>query len=72
MHKHRAKTNTVRPFAGGLVSDRPDPGAHGWTTVYSVCSCGAERRSNVNGRFTEFGYWLEPVKRDSLAGEESR
>jgi hypothetical protein len=45
---------------GGPVSDRENPRAHGGIVEIDVCSCGAERRTNVNGLHRERGSWWRP------------
>jgi len=61
---HRAETWATRPFEGPVYKPVGDerPAAHGNVTLVETCRCGAERRTNVNGRHAEQGSWvLAPV-----------
>ena len=58
-HRHIAipsKTKTV-PFSGCVSPDRCVPGSHDNVTVHEYCSCGAVRKTNMNGSFREHGEW---------------
>jgi hypothetical protein len=58
-HQHRATETTTRPFAGPVNTRRHNRAAHGNITRIDRCSCGAERRTNINGRHKERGPWKE-------------
>ncbi len=58
-HKHRAATTTERCFSGPVASGtRENPAAHGNIRVAELCRCGAQRRTNVNGRHSETSGWV--------------
>jgi hypothetical protein len=61
MHKHRAitKNRTTEDYQGP-VAHPSKPEAHGGKRQVDVCSCGATRRTNVNGKAREQGPWIEP------------
>lgn len=61
-HRHRPATADERPFAGAVSPGDPNPAAHGGICYVERCDCGAERRTNINGRHFEFGPWVEPVR----------
>lgn len=42
----------------GPVRTPQNEAAHGGVCIVDTCSCGAERRTNVNGRHVEPGEWL--------------
>jgi hypothetical protein len=58
-HAHKPKHFVQRCFSGPVDSHRPNPRAHGWTTVEQTCRCGSTRLVNVNQRQKETGYWQE-------------
>jgi len=63
MHNHRpAADPIVRCYTGPITwAPKPNPAAYGNVCVTDVCSCGAVRRSNVNGSHVERGPWWLPV-----------
>jgi hypothetical protein len=56
-HAHKPKTFIVRCFDGPVDSYRPNPRAHGWTTIEQTCRCGSTRLVNANQQQFEIGYW---------------
>jgi len=56
-HLHNPKTFVSRCFSGPVDSYRPNPRAHGWTTVEQTCRCGSTRLVNANQQQFEIGYW---------------
>lgn len=61
-HQHRVSKTETRPFMGA-VGTKQNPAAHGGVCEVSTCKCGATRRTNVNGRHIERGYWTLPEGR---------
>jgi hypothetical protein len=59
-HHHKAHASRVQPFTGPVTIKRPNPAAHGNRTIVLTCSCGAERRVNINGTHDEQGEWSKP------------
>lgn len=57
-HKHRAVRERAadRPYLGPVSADE-NRAAHGGICRVDVCACGAQRRTNINGRHTERGQW---------------
>lgn len=55
-HRHRAHTSRDRCYSGP-VKEPANPAAHGNICVIDTCRCGAERRTNINGRHVERGPW---------------
>lgn len=47
---------------GGFASSN-NPSAHGGICLVDTCSCGATRRSNVNGKHAEIGVWVYETKK---------
>ncbi len=58
-HRHKPEKFIQRCFRGPVESDKPNPRAHGWTTVEQTCRCGAVRLVNVNQQQFETGHWQE-------------
>lgn len=58
-HRHRAERSTERCYSGPIVGADENRAAHGNICRTERCGCGAERRSNVNGRHVECGPWQE-------------
>lgn len=58
-HRHRPKTTREALYAGP-VAHPENEAAHGNIVSIATCRCGAERRTNVNGRHIERGPWVEP------------
>ena len=52
-------TYDPKPFMGCVNNNDPNQAAHGNVVVKDVCSCGAVRFVNVNGRHVEEGPWVE-------------
>ena len=59
-HRHRARTTRARCYTGPVRVENQISEAHGNVTHESECSCGAVRRTNVNGLHVEQGRWLSP------------
>lgn len=57
-HQHKPKTSVTRGY-GGAVKHPENRAAHGNVCVVDTCRCGAERKTNVNGRHIERGPWKE-------------
>ena len=57
-HEHSAEDDYDRCFAGPVCADE-NPASHGNVCRIEVCSCGAERRININGNHREYGAWRE-------------
>lgn len=55
-HKHRVKFSEDWGFTGP-VKAKQNPAAHGNICRVDKCSCGAVRRTNINGRHIERGEW---------------
>lgn len=61
MHQHRPLKKAQReiPYRGPVAKgSAQNPMAHGNICVIDVCSCGASRRTNVNGPHVERGPWI--------------
>ena len=58
-HQHRAAKRTERPYSGPVAARKQNPAAHGNVTRVETCTCGAERKVNINGHHTERGPWQE-------------
>lgn len=64
-HTHRIAKTRTECFTSPIHSARhPNPAAHGDLCVVRVCLCGAERRTNLNGRYAEFGEWIPTPTED--------
>jgi hypothetical protein len=61
-HRHRVKTSEERCYAYP-VAQPGCPAAHGNIMEVAYCSCGAVRKTNINGRHIERGRWAMPVAR---------
>ena len=66
MHEHtsiserdQAHTGCVAPYRGAATPC--EPAAHGGITRIETCSCGAQRRLNLNGGHREEGAWRGPL-----------
>lgn len=59
---HQAISTKTRGFSGPVTRDE-NPRAHGNVCEIERCSCGAERRVNVNGMHVEEGDWDLPHER---------
>lgn len=57
--RHRAARSKDRAYFGPVSVDE-NRAAHGNICVHETCSCGAERRRNVNGLHEEIGQWFAP------------
>ena len=58
-HRHKAARSETRPFFGCVRPRACNEASHGNNTVHETCSCGAERRRNVNQLHDEYGPWTE-------------
>ena len=64
-HKHKAIPSQERTVgwthcvAGGSCSGA----SHGGVTFVDYCACGAERKTECNGRHSARGAWIEPEPR---------
>jgi hypothetical protein len=58
-HVHHPICQQERCFSGCVDPHDCTPAAHGGMTYRDVCSCGAERATNVNGTHEEEGPWCE-------------
>lgn len=59
-HLHSAQWYEDRPFNGPVAfGDKEVRGAHGNIVRVAYCSCGATRRTNLNGPFVEVGEWTK-------------
>jgi len=61
-HTHRVDTTIIRPFLGSVAAP-PKPEAHGNICQIDRCKCGATRRTNINGQYSERGKWLAAINR---------
>ena len=63
-HRHKAISDTERAWSG-CVNPRecPHEGSHGAITRREVCSCGAERSVEINGRWETASEWFEREER---------
>lgn len=58
-HKHAPRYSETIGFTGA-VSGAYNPSAHGGVTEIQECTCGAQRRVNINGAHEEIGSWDMP------------
>ncbi len=58
-HKHQEKSYRIVGYMHPIPGAKEDQRAHGGVCIISTCSCGAERKTNSNGRFEERGPWME-------------
>lgn len=59
-HRHRPARTETWGFWGPVVplnDRRYHPAAHGGVVEVEICSCGAQRRTNINGWYRERGDW---------------
>lgn len=57
-HKHKTReTRTVGYSHPVGPPERQDQRAHGGVMHLDTCSCGAERKTNSNGRYSETTGW---------------
>lgn len=60
-HRHRPATSREEGYRWPVgPAERQNPAAHGGICTVDTCSCGAERRTNVNGAHVERGEWGHP------------
>ena len=61
-HTHRARPSLAQDWGYARPVATPENrAAHGNITRQDVCTCGARRLTNINGRHVERGNWQEPV-----------
>lgn len=60
MHKHRANTERTVGWTQCIAAGGCSGAAHGGVTHIDTCMCGAERRTESNGRHERSGRWLMP------------
>lgn len=58
-HEHKTVREVECCFSGPIPSAKYNPAAHGGVCFVETCSCGAERRTNINGMHVEAGKWME-------------
>ena len=62
-HTHKEISSTTRGWTHCVNGDGCSGAAHGGVTYREVCSCGAERLVESNGRHRNEGPWLEREER---------
>jgi hypothetical protein len=70
-HTHRATRSADYGFSGPVAIHDQNPAAHGNICRVDSCSCGATRRTNINGSHKERGAWEMPkvqAARDERTG----
>lgn len=69
-HAHHAyETFSGQAYASAVgPASQQNPAAHGGSVTIARCTCGAERRTNVNGRHEERGTWITRAQRDAGPG----
>lgn len=65
-HRHRAARTETWGFSRPVAWPE-NPAAHGNVVEVAICSCGAERRTNVNQWHVERGAWVEPAPGETPA-----
>lgn len=60
-HRHAVKTTRTFAYSSPVgPPEEQDQRAHGGVRHVDTCSCGAERKTNSNGRFVETTGWYMP------------
>lgn len=67
MHRHKVKTTDTYGYSAPIQGARYEPRAHGGVCHVDRCACGAVRRTNATGRYTERGKWVVPPSRSADA-----
>ena len=64
-HRHTTKTEMTVGYSHclmrsehGHIVTHCEPRSHGGICIVSTCACGAVRRENRNGRFSEKSEWM--------------
>lgn len=67
-HRHRVSMTREVAFSGPVRAPQIEA-AHGGVCIVDACRCGAERRTNANGKHRERGEWIAPPAAVEVAAD---